>query len=223
MISAKLREDICRMGRSLFDRGYTHGASGNISVSLDDGGMVVTPTNVSLGSLDPAALSILDASGRLIEGPPPTKEIPLHTAVYQTRRSAGAIVHLHSTHSVAVSMLPDIDPAEVFPPLTAYYLMRVGRTALLPYFRPGDPKVAEALTALDGEYGAVLLANHGPVVADHSLELAGYAIEELEQTARLFLLLRAERPYLLTPSETSTLRNDSAGSVKPNVPGEQAS
>ncbi|MBB4155668.1 ribulose-5-phosphate 4-epimerase/fuculose-1-phosphate aldolase [Sphingomonas jinjuensis] len=223
MISAKLREGICRLGKSLFDRGYTHGASGNISVTLDDGGMIVTPTNVSLGSLDPAALSVLDAAGHLIEGPPPTKEVPLHAAVYQTRRSAGAIVHLHSTHSVAVSMLPDIDPAEVFPPLTAYYLMRVGRTALLPYFRPGDPKVAEALASLGGEYGAVLLANHGPVVADRSLESAGQAIEELEQTARLFLLLRAEKPRLLTPSEASALRNDPAGSVKPNAQGALAS
>lgn len=206
MISATLREHICRMGRSLFDRGYTHGASGNISVALENGGMVVTPTNVSLGCLDPAALSILDERGRLIEGPLPTKEIPLHETVYRTRRSAGAIVHLHSTHSVAVSMLPDIDPADVFPPLTAYYLMRVGRTALIPYFRPGDPKIADALRALDGEYGAMLLANHGPVVADRTLEAAGHAIEELEQTARLLLLLRSQTPRLLTTAEADALR-----------------
>lgn len=206
MIPSRVREDICRLGKSLFDRGYTHGASGNISVALEDGGMVVTPTNVSLGSLDPLALSILDASGRLVEGPPPTKEIPLHEAIYRTRRSAGAVVHLHSTHSVAVSMLPDIDPADVFPPLTAYSLMRVGRTALIPYFRPGDPAVAAALRSLDGNYGAMLLANHGPVVADRSLEAAGCAIEELEQTARLFLLLRHERPRLLDPAEADTLR-----------------
>lgn len=206
MIPATLREEICRVGRSLFDRGYTHGASGNISVKLDGGGMIVTPTNVSLGALDPAALSVLDAAGRLLEGPPPTKEIPLHDTVYRTRRSAGAIVHLHATHSVAVSMLPGVDPADVFPPLTAYSLMRVGRTALVPYFRPGDPRIADALRSLDGTYGAMLLANHGPVVADRSLEAAGWAIEELEQTARLFLLLRHESPRLLDAAEAVALR-----------------
>lgn len=205
MNPSSVREEICRVGRSLFDRGYTHGASGNISVMLDDGGMIVTPTNVSLGALDPAALSVFDASGQLIEGPSPTKEMSLHDAVYRTRRSARAIVHLHSTHSVAVSMLPDIDITDVFPLLTAYSLMRVGRTALIPYYRPGDPLVADALRSLDGAYGAMLLANHGPVVADHSLEAAGWAIEELEQTARLMLLLRNERPRLLDAAEAEAI------------------
>ncbi|WP_445192400.1 3-oxo-tetronate 4-phosphate decarboxylase [Sphingomonas sp. Tas61C01] len=206
MNPSSIREEICKVGRSLFDRGYTHGASGNISVMLDDGGMIVTPTNVSLGALDPAALSVFDVSGRLIEGPAPTKEMPLHEAVYRTRRSARAIVHLHSTHSVAVSMLPGINDADVFPPLTAYSLMRVGRTALVPYYRPGDPRVADALRSLDGAFGAILLANHGPVVADQSLEAAGWAIEELEQTARLMLLLRNERPRLLDPAEAEAIR-----------------
>ena len=206
MSDARLREDICRIGASLFARGYTHGASGNISVRREDGDVLVTPTNVSLGALDPAALSLVAPDGRLIEGPAPTKEVPLHDAIYATRRSAGAIIHLHSTHSVAVSMLPDIDPHDVFPPLTAYYLMRVGRTALIPYFRPGDPLVAEALKSLDGAYGAVLLANHGPVVADASLETAGWAIEELEQTARLMLLLRGQRPNLIDAQEANVLR-----------------
>ena len=201
-----VREEICRVGRSLFDRGYTHGASGNISVALDDGGMIVTPTDASLGSLDPGALSVFDASGRLIDGAAPTKEMPLHDAVYRTRQSARAIIHLHSTHSVAVSMLPDIDPADVFPPLTAYSLMRVGRTALLPYYRPGDPRVADALRSLDGAFGAILLANHGPVVADHSLEAACWVIEEMEQTARLMLLLRNEKPRLLDAGEADALR-----------------
>lgn len=197
MSDAKVREDICRLGRSLFDRGYTHGASGNISVALADGGMIVTPTNVSLGALDPAALSRLDARGQHVDGPAATKEVPLHRAMYESRITARAIVHLHSTHSVAVSMLPDIDPADVFPPYTAYYLMRVGRTALLPYFRPGDPAVAKALGDLEGVYSAVLLANHGPVVAGSTLKEAGYAIEELEQTAKLHFLLRQERPKLV--------------------------
>src|SRR5689334_8983486 len=131
-----LRESICRFGRSLFERGLTAGSSGNISVRLNDGGWLTTPTNSSLGFLDPARLSRLDADGRLVSGDAPTKELPLHSALYATRRDAGAIVHLHSTHSVAVSMLPDVNPADVLPPLTAYYLIRVGRTARLPYYRP---------------------------------------------------------------------------------------
>jgi ribulose-5-phosphate 4-epimerase/fuculose-1-phosphate aldolase len=206
MNTARLRERICRLGESLFMRGYTHGSSGNISVRTEDGGLIVTPTNVSLGFLDPAELSVLDTRGRLIEGPPPTKEVPLHAAVYETRVSAGAVVHLHSTHSVAVSMLPDIDPTDVFPPLTAYSLMRLGRTALIPYFRPGDPLVADALRSLDGAYAAMLLANHGPVVTDATLDGAVYAIEELEQTAKLVMLLRGERPRLLQSMEADEIR-----------------
>ena len=141
MHETEVREQLCRFARSLFDRGLTHGASGNVTVRLEDGGMLATPTNVSLGWLDPGALSRFDASGRLVDGPKPTKEMPLHEALYATRAATGAVVHLHSTHSVAVSMLGEVDPADVLPPLTAYYLMRVGRTALLPYHRPGDARV----------------------------------------------------------------------------------
>jgi 3-dehydro-4-phosphotetronate decarboxylase len=141
----KLREDICRFGRSLFERGLTPGSSGNISAKLDDGTWLVTPTNASLGFLDPAKLSRLDASGRLISGDAPTKEVPLHSALYQTRGSARAVAHLHSAHSVALSMLPEIDPRAALPPMTPYYLMRCGATALVPYYRPGDPAVADAI------------------------------------------------------------------------------
>jgi len=202
---ARLREHICRFGRSLFERGLTAGSSGNITVRLSDGGWLSTPTNVSLGFLDPARLSRLDPAGNLLAGDAPTKELPLHTALYATRRDAGAIVHLHSTHSVAVSMLPDIDPADVLPPLTAYYLMRVGRTALVPYYRPGDPAVADAIRGLAGRYTAVLLANHGPVVAGKELEAAIYAVEELEETAKLHLLLRGLNPRLLTRAQVRDL------------------
>lgn len=206
MDETKLREDICRFGRSLFERGLTPGSSGNISLRLDDGGWLVTPTNASLGFLDPARLSRLDAEGRLLSGDKPTKEIPLHGALYETRGSARAIVHLHSTHSVAVSMLPGIDPKAVLPPLTAYYLMRVGATALVPYYRPGDPAVADAIRGLAGRYSSVLLANHGPVVAGESLEAAVYATEELEETAKLHLLLRGLNPRLLSPGQISELK-----------------
>ena len=205
MTEAKIREDICRFGRSLFERGFTPGSSGNISVRLPDGGFLVTPTNASLGFLDPARLSRLDAQTKLVSGDAPTKEIPLHSALYETRSAARAIVHLHSTHSVAVSMLPEIDPKAVLPPMTAYYLMRVGQTALVPYYRPGDAAVAGAIRGLAGRYSSVLLANHGPVVAGDSLEGAVFATEELEETAKLYLLLRGLNPRHLSPQQVADL------------------
>ncbi len=205
MTETGLREQICRFGRSLFERGLTPGSSGNISVRLDDGGWLVTPTNASLGFLDPARLSRLDATGRLISGDAPTKEIPLHTAMYETRKSAHAIVHLHCTHCVALSMLPEIDAREPLPPMTPYYVMRCGATALLPYFRPGDPTVADAIRGLAGKYSCVLLANHGPVVAAETLEAAVFAAEELEETAKLYLMLRGANPRVLTPAQVADL------------------
>jgi 3-dehydro-4-phosphotetronate decarboxylase len=202
---ARLREEICRFGRSLFERGLTPGSSGNISVRLADGGWLATPTDSSLGFLDPARLSRLDDEGRLVAGSAPTKELPLHAALYESRHGAAAIVHLHSTHAVALSMLPGIDPEDVLPPLTAYYVMRVGRTALVPYFRPGDPGVGEAIRGLAGRYASVLLANHGPVVAGKSLETAVFAMEELEETARLHLLLHGFNPRGLTTAQVDEL------------------
>ena len=174
MSETRIREEICRLGRSLFERGLTPGSSGNISVKLDDGGWLVTPTNASLGSLDPARMSRLGPDGRLVSGDAPTKEVPLHTALYQTRSAARAVVHLHSTHSVALSMLPEIDPRAALPPMTPYYLMKCGHTALVPYYRPGDPAVADAIKGLAGKYSSVLLANHGPVVSGDTLEAAVY-------------------------------------------------
>lgn len=205
MTEAKLRERICMFSRSLFERGLTAGSSGNISLRLEDGGWLMTPTDASLGFLDPARLSRLDGEGRLLSGDAPSKEIPLHLALYQTRSRCGAVVHLHSVHSVAVSMLPEIDPRQVLPPLTAYYVMRVGATALLPYYRPGDPAVAGAIRGLAGRYAAVLLANHGPVVAGATLEAAIHATEELEETARLYLMLRGLDPRLLTRAQVEEL------------------
>jgi 3-dehydro-4-phosphotetronate decarboxylase len=205
MSETRIREEICRLGRSLFDRGLTPGSSGNISVKLDDGGWLVTPTNASLGALDPARMSRLGPDGRLVSGDAPTKEVPLHTALYQTRTAARAVVHLHSTHSVALSMLPEIDPRAALPPMTPYYLMKCGHTALLPYHRPGDPAVADAIKGLAGRYSSVLLANHGPVVSGDTLEAAVYAIEELEETAKLYLLLRGLNPRYLSPTQVEDL------------------
>ncbi|MFG1341895.1 3-oxo-tetronate 4-phosphate decarboxylase [Xanthobacter autotrophicus] len=205
MSETKLRESICMFGRSLFERGLTPGSSGNISLRLDDGGWLVTPTNASLGFLDPARISRLDAAGRMVSGDAPTKEIPLHQALYDTRSSARAIVHLHSTHSVALTMLPEINPKAVLPPMTPYYLMRCGQTALVPYYRPGDPVVSDAIRGLAGRYSSVLLANHGPVVAGDTLEAAVFATEELEETARLYLLLRGLNPRYLSPEQVADL------------------
>lgn len=199
---ARLRETICTIARSIFDRGLTGGASGNISARLSDGRLLVTPTGSSLGALDPARLSLLDTQGRLASGDAPTKEMPLHSAFYETRGAkSGAIVHLHSTHSVALSMLPETDPDNVLPPLTPYSVMRLGKVKLLPYFRPGDAAIGEAIRGLAGKRSAVLLANHGPVVAAKDLEAALYAMEELEETARLALLTRGMSPRMLTPAQ----------------------
>jgi 3-dehydro-4-phosphotetronate decarboxylase len=202
---ASVREEICRLGASLFERGLTFGSAGNISARLADG-FLMTPTNVSLGRLDPARLAKLDEAGKLVSGDPPTKETFLHRAMYEERRQAGAVVHLHSTHSVAVSVLAEIDAENVLPPITAYYVMRVGRLPLVPYFPPGDPGLAEAVRKRAGKHHAVLLANHGPVVAGTSLDAAANAIEELEETAKLFLLLRGQRLRLLTDEQVAALK-----------------
>jgi 3-dehydro-4-phosphotetronate decarboxylase len=185
----RLREEIVEVGRSLFDRGLTAGSSGNISVRLDDG-WLLTPTNACLGRLDPARLAKLDWNGRVVSGDAPSKEAFLHRAMYEEREGAGAIVHLHSTHSAAVSCMCGLDHADCLPPLTAYYVMKIGRLPLVPYHRPGDPALGDAIRGLAGKHSAVLLANHGPVVSGRSLEAALYATEELEETAKLFLLLR---------------------------------
>ena len=202
---ATLREEMCRLGASMFARGLTFGSAGNISVRLEDG-WLMTPTNVSLGRLDPARLAKLDATGKLLSGDPPTKETFLHRAMYEERPQAGAVVHLHSTYSVAVSALAEIDPANVLPPITAYYVMRVGRLPLVPYFPPGDLSLAEAVKRLAGKHHAVLLANHGPVVAGSSLDAAANAIEELEETAKLFLILRGSKTRPLTDEQVAALK-----------------
>jgi ribulose-5-phosphate 4-epimerase/fuculose-1-phosphate aldolase len=203
---AKAREEICEVGLSLFSRGLTFGSTGNISLRLSDGGWLMTPTNASLGKLDPARLSRFDAAGRFLDGDPATKEAFLHFCMYGQRADARAVVHLHSTHSVAVSLLADIDPRDALPPLTAYFVMRVGRLPLAPYFPPGDAALAKAVEALAGEHHAVLLANHGPVVAGTSLANAQYATEELEETAKLFLMLKSLPIRPLTPEQVEDLR-----------------
>jgi ribulose-5-phosphate 4-epimerase/fuculose-1-phosphate aldolase len=204
MNEQKLREALVERGRSLFDRGYAHGSSGNLSVRVDDG-ILVTPTGSSLGRLDPARIAKVDANGVHVTGDPPSKEAFLHLAMYAERPRANAIVHLHCTCAVAVSCLTHADPRNVLPPLTAYHVMRVGTLPLVPYFRPGDRALAEAVRRVAAKHRAVLLANHGPVVSGKSLDDAVDSAEELEQTAKLALLL-GERPVsLLTPGEIADL------------------
>ncbi|MGL4590963.1 MAG: 3-oxo-tetronate 4-phosphate decarboxylase, partial [Aestuariivirga sp.] len=199
------REFIAEIGRSMFERRLTFGSSGNISVRID-GGWLMTPTGSSLGRLDPAKLSKLDDTGKLISGDAPTKESFLHLAMYRERDKAGAVVHLHSTHSVAVSCLHGIDHDDVLPPITAYYVMRVGKLPLVPYFAPGDMALGEAVGRLAAKHSAMLLANHGPVVAGSSLSAAVDAIEELEETARLYLLLHGRPTRYLSPEQIADLK-----------------
>jgi ribulose-5-phosphate 4-epimerase/fuculose-1-phosphate aldolase len=201
----RLRDDIVALGRSLFSRGLTAGSSGNISVRLSGGGWLMTPTNASLGSLEPHKLSKLDEAGRLTDGPPPTKEAFLHRAMYAERPQASAIVHLHATYSAAVSCMEGLDCDNCLPPLTPYFVMKIGRLPLLPYHRPGDPALGPLISRHACRHCAVLLANHGPVVSGTTLENAGFAIEELEETAKLFLLLRNVPTRPLTCEQVADL------------------
>ena len=205
MTDSRLREDICFWAKSLFDRGLTGGASGNISARTEDGGLLVTPTGSSFGRLDPARLSRLDAAGMHIAGDPPTKEMALHEAFYSTRKTTGAVVHLHSTHATALAMLDDADADNLLPPLTAYSIMRLGKVKLLPFYRPGDPAMGDAVRSLAGRRSAVVLANHGPVVAAKDLEAGVFAMEELEETAKLALLLRGAAARGLTTQQIAEL------------------
>ncbi|TWI35774.1 3-oxo-tetronate 4-phosphate decarboxylase [Paracoccus sulfuroxidans] len=204
--ATRMRDLIADVGKSLFDRGLSPGSTGNISVRLSDGSLLMTPTNASLGALDPARLSHLDAQCNHLSGDKPTKEAFLHSCMYCQRASAGAVVHLHSTHSVALSVLADLDPQDLLPPLTAYYVMRVGRLPLIPYFAPGDLDLALAVEKTAASHHAMLLSNHGPVVAGATLRDAQYATEELEETARLYLLLDGKKIRPLSEKQADALR-----------------
>lgn len=198
------RELLVRLSRSLFERGYSVGSAGNISVAVDDG-ILMTPTNSCLGFLEADRISKLDRSGKHISGDKPSKEVFLHQAFYETRPGTGAVVHLHSTYATALSCLPDLDAQDCIAPLTPYVVMRVGQVRLLPYVRPGEPAMGEMIRELKGKHAAVLLANHGPVVTAKDLTTAVYAAEELEETAKLLVLLRGQNPRLLTHAQIDEL------------------
>ncbi|WP_394199283.1 3-oxo-tetronate 4-phosphate decarboxylase [Litoreibacter albidus] len=200
----KARDELTYLCRSLFERGFSVGTAGNVSVRLSDG-ILMTPTNVRLGDLDPDRISKLDFTGKHIAGDKPTKEVFLHQAFYDTRPQAGAVVHLHSTWATALSCLSDIDPDDCVPPLTPYVVMRVGTVKRVPYVKPGDPKMGDMIRKLQGKYAAVLLANHGPVVSGKNLFSTVAAAEELEETARLIVALQGQKTRLLTPADVEEL------------------
>jgi len=202
----KLREQICILASSMFQRGITHGSTGNISVRLEDDDILVTPSGSSFGRLDPNDIVKVTKSGQFIGSLTPTKELPLHKAFYETRGlKSGAVVHLHSTHSVALSMLPGIDEDSVLPSYTPYSIMLLGKVKLLPFFVPGDPAMGDAIRGLAGKRSAVLLANHGPVVSGKDLESSVNAIEELEATAKLALILKGVDAKALDNAQINSL------------------
>jgi ribulose-5-phosphate 4-epimerase/fuculose-1-phosphate aldolase len=203
-VDPQIGRQVVGIGASLFARVKTHGRTGNVSARTGDT-IVVTPTGVSLGALTVEGLSVIDLDGRHVGGAKPSKEAFLHAAVYRARPDAGGVVHLHSTHAVAVSCLADVDPANVLPPLTAYYVMRVGTLPLLPYHAPGDDTLETLAAETARSHAGFLLANHGPVVAAADLASAADAAEELEETARLFLMLRGQTTRPLTPDQVESL------------------
>lgn len=199
------RQLLVELAASLFARGFSVGSAGNISVRVDDG-YLITPTNSSLGRLDPARLSKLDRDFQHVGGDKPSKEVFMHRAFYRAREDAGAVVHLHSTMATAVGCLPDVDMANPIPPLTPYFVMRVGRSMpIVEYYRPGDPAMEPSIHAAARNARALLLANHGPVVSGKTLTDAVYAAEELEEAAKLYLLLRGTNPRLLTARQVDEL------------------
>ena len=197
--------DIVDLGASLFARGLTFGRTGNLSAVDDDGTLIMTPTGISLERLQADALSRVTRDGRHVSGPPPTKEAFLHLAFYRARPQARAVVHTHSTHSVAVSCLRDVDRRNALPVLTAYYAMRVGAMPLLPYHAPGDQSLGPAAESAAETHHALLLANHGPIVAGDDLASAADALEEIEETAKLYLLLRGSAVSPVTEDEAHRL------------------
>ncbi len=202
---SRAREEICRIGESLYRRGYTVGSAGNISARLEDG-FLITPTDACLGFLDPAGLAKLDRDGQQVSGARASKTILLHRAVYGARPDAGGMVHTHSTSLVALTMLPDVNRNDVLPPITPYFVMKVGHVPMIPYRRPGDPEVADLVVAHAARVRAVLMERLGPLVWHDSVSAACFALEELEETAKLWLTLRDVRPPPLTEAQIDDIR-----------------
>ncbi|MCB4787728.1 aldolase [Delftia sp. Lp-1] len=201
---SRIREQICATGASLYQRGYTVGAAGNISARLHDG-WLITPTDACLGRLDPAELSKVDASGQWVSGAQPSKTLVLHRGIYANDGEARAVIHTHSTHLVALTLSGVWREDEVLPPITPYQVMKVGRIPLIRYRRPGDPQAAAEVAALAGQVRGALFERLGPVVWERSVEQASHVLEELEETARLWLMTHP-RPQPLDAAAIDELR-----------------
>ena len=198
---SQLREEICRTGASLFQRGYTVGSAGNISARLDDG-WLITPTDACLGFLDPAQIAKVDADGNWVSGAKPSKTLALHRMVYDNNPEMQGVVHTHSTYLVNLSIQGVWTQQDVVPPITPYYVMKVGHIPLISYRRPGDPAVAEQVKELANKVRGVLLERLGPVVWESSVYKAAYALEELEETAKLWHLAGGD----IAPLDESALQ-----------------
>lgn len=202
---SKLREEICITGASLYQRGYTVGTAGNISARLDDG-WLITPTDACLGRLDPAGIAKVDLAGNAVSGGRPSKTLALHRGIYARNAETRGVIHTHSTHLVALTLAGVWSEADVLPPITPYYVMKVGHIPLIRYRRPGDPQVAEQIAALAGTVRGVLLERLGPVLWERSVAQASYALEEFEETARLWLMTNP-RPAPLDAAALEELRS----------------
>lgn len=202
---AQLRQQMADYGKSLFARGYATGGAGNMSLRLPCGNYLATPTGSSLGRLDPARLSKVDINGNLISGDKASKEAQFHLAIYRANPSYGAIVHLHCTHLTALSCQQQLDANNCIKPFTPYFVMRIGKLPVVPYYAPGSAQIATDLAALATKHRAMLLANHGPVCAGTDLFDAGDNMEELEETAKLMLLLKDQPIRYLSDDEVAEL------------------
>ncbi|MBN6064657.1 aldolase [Aggregatibacter actinomycetemcomitans] len=207
MSDGELKKIMVRLGHSFYERGYTVGGAGNLSTRLDGNRILVTPTGFSLGRLEEARLSILDMEGNLLEGDKPSKESVFHLAMYHKNPECKAIVHLHSTYLTALSCLENLDPQNAIKAFTPYYVMRVGSLPVIPYYRPGSPRIAEELEARALSGKAFLLANHGVVVTGKDLLDAADNTEELEEAAKLFFLLQGQPIRYLNDDEVNELKN----------------
>ncbi|MBQ4767253.1 aldolase [Pectobacterium versatile] len=199
------RVEMVKLGASFFQRGYATGSAGNLSLLLDDGTLLATPTGSCLGELDAERLSKVSMSGEWISGDKPSKEVSFHLSIYRNDPECKAIVHLHSTYLTALSCLEGLDTQDAIKPFTPYVVMRVGKVPVVPYYRPGDARLGEDLAKLASRYKAFLLANHGPVVTGKDLRAAADNMEELEETAKLIFILGDRKIRYLTADEITEL------------------
>ena len=211
-MSAALRDEICRVGRSLFERGYVHATAGNISVRLDDGTFLITPTDACLGALDPARLAHVAADGVQLSGDAASKTLVLHRRIYREASDARCVIHTHSTHLVALTLQGVWSNDDIVPPITPYFVMKVGHVPLIAYHRPGDPAVADRVAETISRFAArgtplraVMLDRLGPNVWHQSPAAASAVLEEIEETARLWLLAQP-RPAPLDQTQIEALR-----------------